>query len=147
MRPLPPTFKRLLRRLLPQKRRTPPSWLHKETPRIEAWLASSSESQQRVSRSGTTDVTAPKICAKDFFSLLPPRTIASWSLLSRFYRVVCYRYGVYRFNFLYMACFRGSYDTQNCCPNQTDSQTKVKLVSNWYEPKINNLQRQSEKDQ
>ena len=31
--------------------------------------------------------------------------------------------------------------------NQTDSQTKVKLVSNWYEPKINNLQRQSEKDQ
>ena len=39
-----------------------------------------------------------------------------------------------------------SYDTQNCCPNQTDSQTKVKLVSNWYEPKINNLQRQSEKD-
>ena len=92
-------------------------------------------------------MTAAKICAKDFFSLLPPRTIAPWSLLSRFYRVVCYRYGVYRFDFLYMACFRGSYDTQNCCPNQTDSQTKVKLMSNWYEPKINNLQRQSEKDQ
>ena len=46
-----------------------------------------------------------------------------------------------------MACLGGSYDTQNCRPNQTDSQTKVKVVSNWYEPKINNLQRQSEKDQ
>ena len=46
-----------------------------------------------------------------------------------------------------MACLGGSYDTQNGCPNQTDSQTKVKLVSNWYEPKINDLQRQSEKDE
>ena len=46
-----------------------------------------------------------------------------------------------------MACLGGSYDTQNCRPNQADSQTKVKVVSNWYEPKINNLQRQSEKDQ
>ena len=47
--------------------------------------------------------------------------------------------------YVYMACLGGSYDTQNCCPNQTDSQTKVKLVSNWYEPKIDNLQRQSKK--
>ena len=109
--------------------------------------ALSSESQQRGQQepSGTTD-DSRKNLRNGFFSFLPPRTIAPWSLLSGFYRVVCYRYGVFRFNFLYMACFGGSYDTQNCCPNQTDSQTKVKLVSNWYEPKINNLQRQSEKD-
>ena len=113
---------------------------------LKAWLALSSESQQRDGRSGTIDDRRENL-RNEFFSLLPPRTIAPWSLLSHFYRVVCYRYGVYRFNFLNMACFGGSYHTQNCCPNQTDSQTKVKLVSNWYEPKINNLQRQLEKDE